>query len=240
MPNGEETTHSAPTASEERLKELLDKKDGELKDLNAQLKLANNGLRVAKRDLEGEKAKTDLTEEKVQVANEAANTANKRVTELEERLKKNNIAEKILNEEKEAQRGLRDFVQQSLSDILAGVDDAAVDARHRQLDGGLKESGFVTPGKVGSVAQRGRDSTVEFDLAVVAGEQLTEDRRKALAKEGKVKLSFMNVIPLGVSVEARAAVRTERRSEERRELTRHNRIRFSVPVTFARLDDPTE
>ena len=289
MPNGEETTPTAKTSTEERLHELLERKDRELSELKGkledtksdlraterdlratkgdleaeegkttnakkalselkeQLEDAKSGLRATERDLratkgdlEAEEGKTTNAKKALEEQEKVAQTAQERADDLEAQLNEAKNSVSIFEEEKEARRGLSEFVEQSISDILAGVDNAAVEARRRQLDGSLKESGFITPGSVGSIAQRGRDSNVEFDLAVVAGEQHTEEQGDGTNSEVKTRVSFMNVIPLGFSAEARRELRKERRSEERRNLTRHNRIRFSVPVTFACLDDPME
>ena len=173
-------------------------------------------------------------------AREKIETAEKAAQEAGKRLRDDCARKTLIEAERKARRRLRDFVQQSLSDILAGVDDAAVYARHRQLDGGLKDSGFITPGRIGSLTASGRESTVEFDLAIVAGEQVTDHKRESQDRGVEAKVSFMDVIPLGFSAEARSGVRSEKHSEERSEVSRHNRVRFTVPVTFASLDDPAE
>ncbi len=240
MPNENETARTAPADTEARLNELLQAKDGKLAELRAQLANAEAAQQNAEQKFHDEKARANRAVEKAHQAQQDARTATSRAKNLKTKLENANIAETILEEEKNARGRLREFVQQSISEILAGVDDAAVDARHRQLDGGLSESGFITPGRVGSIAGKTRDWAVEFDLAVVAGKQQTDGKTTGTDKQASAKISFMDVIPLGLSAEARLAVRNEQRSEEHRELTRHNRIRFSVPITFASLDDPTE
>ena len=247
MPDGEEPGANARTDTEARLKELLRLKDEllqskteEVDSLRAKLLDAETAKESVQQELRDEKSRTNRAVDEATSARREAKSATVRADEYKTDLEKDNSFKRLLAAELEARRGLRDFVQQSLSDILAGVDDAAVDARDRQLDGGLKESGFITPGGVGFPSGTGRDSVVDFDLAVVAGTREVKGQTDGQESEVKAKISFMDVIPLGFSAEARSSARSERRSENSSDLTRHNRIRFSVPVTFASLDDPAE
>ena len=260
MPNGEEPGADAPTDKETLLQEQLRSKNEQLESKDELLRAKDEQLRSeaaqvdrlrgkldaaetardsARQELGVEKARAEEAGNARRAAEEKAASAREEAGKYKARLDADNSAKRLLEAEQDARRGLRDFVQQSLTDILAGVDAAAMDARERQLDGGLEESGFMTPGRVGFPSGSGRDSIVEFDLAVVAGKQRIDEETGSEEAEAKAKVSFMDVIPLGFSAEARAGVRSERRSEERSDLTRHNRIRFSVPVTFASLDDPT-
>ena len=183
-------------------------------------------------------------EELVAEANDAKKAAEERLTEAqreakraEEELKKDNAANTLLKAAHAAQRGLYDFVRDSLSDILSGVDAAAAEGRCRQLEEGLGESGFVSPGSVGAPVGGSRESVVEFDVAVIAGNQQMSGKETDVGGNVQVKAK-MSVLPLGL--EAGVSARRETRSEDRSELSHHNRIRFSVPVVFASHGDPVE
>ena len=230
-------------------------KDDEVDGLREELKAAQAASETAKQALVQEKSRADRAVEEAGKARQAAEeeAANARKDAREEvaqarkdadaaqaSLDADNSNKRLLEAELKGQSGLSEFVRQSLSDILAGVDHAAVEARSRQMEGGLKESGFTTPGRVGFPSGSGRDSMVDFDLAVVAGTQTKTGDTDKEETEAGARIDFMKVIALPFSVEARRRVQRERSSEESREQTHHNRIRFSVPVTFASLDDPTE
>ena len=202
--------------------------------------------RVAEVQREATRAREEATKAKEEVAKakEEAAKAKAKTTKAEEEatkataeLKKDNAANTLLKAAHAAQRGLYDFVRDSLSDILSGVDAAAADARCRQLEECLDESGFVSPGSVGAPVGGSRESVVEFDVAVIAGNQQTLG--KASGVEGNLQVKAkMSVLPLGL--EAGVSGRRETRSEDRSELSHHNRIRFSVPVVFASHGDPVE
>ena len=91
-------------------------------------------------------------------------------------LEQNNVALKRVEEEKAARRGLYDFVRESLSDILRGVDGAAAEAQTRQVEDGLAQSGFVSLGSIGNGAGPDRESLVEFDVAVIVESSLPRRR----------------------------------------------------------------
>lgn len=105
---------------------------------------------------------------------------------------------------------LKDFVTQSLVDILEGIKDAQ-----------QKEVGcFVSPSSIGNHnfpenrrvenSQRIQSTVVEFDVAISAE---TED-------EGQAKVGFINVISgsLGAKLNTKE--------------TNVSRIKFSVPIIF--------
>lgn len=237
MPNREETNRSATTQEQES----PDPREGEFNRLRQELAEANAARQTAERQLGVERARADSEEARaIQTAQKAAKKAAEAAQAAKDSLEKNHAAKDFLVAEQQARGRLRDFVQQSLSDILAGVDDAAVAARHRQLESGLQESGFITPGRVGSLPAAGRESTVEFDVAVVAGKQVSDHQKEGEEQGIGAKISFMDVIPLGFTAEASSRIRSERHSNERSDISRHNRVRFAVPVTFASLDEPAE
>lgn len=229
MSSRDEIVGNAPVEDQQS----LHTKEAELDTLRQELATLKVAVHTAEQQVKEEEARAKTAEAKVA-------TAEKKAQEATRLLEDDGARKRFLQEEKKARRRLRDFVQQSLSDILMGVDGAAVHARHRELDEGLKDSGFITPSRIGSNAASGRESVVEFDLAVVAGTQVT-DRQSAGKERGvRARVSFMEVIPLGFSAEARASVRTEKNREERSDVSHHNRVRFTVPVTFASLDEPVE
>ncbi len=215
MSNGEETGRQEPMESQEP----PHSREEELKELRRKLKAAETAKKQA--------------EQRFIEQEQSADKAKKKARDARQSLE-------ALTKEQDARRGLREFIQHSLSDILTGADDAAISARDRQLDGGLDESGFITPGKIGSPSAAGRESTVEFDVAVVAGHEATHQKGEGKDRDLKAGVSFMDVIPLGFSVQARSVVRSEKRSEVRRDVNHHNRIRFAVPITFASLEEPEE
>ena len=52
-----------------------------------------------------------------------------------------------------------------------------------------------------------------------------------MSASARAKLSFLKVVPLDLSAEVSGSF--EKSKGERSEVSRHNRIRFSVPVVFA-------
>ena len=175
----------------------------------------------------------------VQRAKDAENKANRakeREKAANEALNEQALADKLFEDAKAARRGLRDFVRDALTDIMLGVDDAATHAGSRKLTDGLSESGLISPSSIGDRPGTNRESLVEFDLAVMAGEQHTDKFEKDSG--ANLKLSLMNVLPLGIS--GQAGWHRKKTSEDRSEVSHHNRIRFSVPVVFARGDDSLE
>ena len=177
--------------------------------------------------------RADAAERAAEAANKRAEAANQRAEESLKKLGDQDFARDLLAKEEAARRGLRDFVRESLSDIMSGVDDAAAIASCRRLNDGLEESGLVSPSRVGSVAGRGAETLVEFDVAVVAGEQRMDGRQDSKETGGTVGLSFMKVIPLGFSAKVSRTAARKTTSEDRSEISTHNRIRFTVPIRFA-------
>ena len=186
-----------------------------------------------------EAAEKELADAKVakEAAEKGLTEAQREAVRAKEDLEKDNAANTLLKAAHAAQRGLYDFVRDSLSDILTGVDAAAAEARCRQLEEGLGESGFISPSSVGAPVGGSRESVVEFDVAVVAGNQQMSGRETDVGGNVQVKAK-MSVLPLGL--EAGLSARRETRSEDRSELSHHNRIRFSVPVVLASHGDPVE
>ncbi len=226
-----------------RLQDLQESEDRRVTEA-AEAAAADDARKAAEKLAADAKVAKEAAEERLADANDAKKAAEKRLTEAQreatrakEELKKDNAANTLLKAAHAAQRGLYDFVRDSLSDILSGVDAAAADARCRQLEECLDESGFVSPGSVGAPVGGSRESVVEFDVAVIAGNQQTLG--KASGVEGNLQVKAkMSVLPLGL--EAGVSGRRETRSEDRSELSHHNRIRFSVPVVFASHGDPVE
>ena len=141
-------------------------------------------------------------------------------------------AERLVKETIESTFGLRDFVEQSLNEILAGVDRAAAAADARALTEGLAASGLVNPSRIGSRSlERDTVSKVEFDVAVATEEQkITEDQRSKGMKAGLA----IKVFNFG------GGVSRETSQETRDAVSASNRIRFSVPVVFASPGESTK
>ena len=184
------------------------------------------GMEAALLEAEKARKKAEKATQQAEAERQRAETA----------IENQQLADKRFDAEQKAIRGLRDFVRDSLSDIMTGVDDAAIVASSRQLTDGLTEGGLVAPSRVGTQVGSTRESLVEFDVAVIGGEQ--QSKKDVKSAEANLKLSLMKVVPLGFS--AGAGRRQTRSSEERSEISRHNRIRFSVPVVFAYQDHPLE
>lgn len=265
MANGDGDDPRGPGQDERerRLREELEAKERQLQRALANVAEALESEKLARAraqdvreaaqdrvaDAEGAAADAEkAAEERVAAARkameDARNEADDRVTEAQneatrakEELEKDNAANTLLKAAHAAQSGLHDFVRDSLSDILGGVDAAAAEARCRQLEEGLDESGFVSPSSVRAPVGGSRESVVEFDVAVIVGNQQMSGEETDVGGDVRVKAK-MSVLPLGL--EAGLSARRETRSEDRSELSHHNRIRFSVPVVFASHGDPVE
>lgn len=124
--------------------------------------------------------------------------------------------------EQKARTSLRGYVANVLSEIAAGVDDAAIHATSRDLTEGMSEGGIISPSRIGLVPGQDTETTVEFDLAIIY--------RQAEKKthEGGLEVSAgISVLGLG------ATGRWATASEQQHSMDQHNRIRFSVPIKFA-------
>lgn len=218
-------------AVERRAKEAeqqLDKANSDLTEANKELADTTRELATAKTN--GSQAKRQLegvTEELDRVKEELADARK----DLRERGRFEKLAEK----EYAARTELRDFVSCSLSDIMRGVDDAALSAVGRHLESGLLEEPMISPSRVGQLVN-GSETLVNFDIAVIASTKETRGDKKTRGLEAGVKVSkVMEVV--GLAGSAGFQMRRESGKEEQSGRTQHHRIRFAVPLIFASQDE---
>ncbi len=146
------------------------------------------------------------------------------------RAEKAEAAENLVAKAMESSLGLTDFVEQSLGEILAGVDRAAAAANARTLTEGLAASGLVSPSRIGTIVGGPGDvALVEFDVAIATERQ---DRNEK-TKEAKGNTSFSIKVFDVAQASAGGAASSERTREQRDAIKSSNRIKFAVPVTFA-------
>ena len=132
--------------------------------------------------------------------------------------------------------GIRDFVRQSLLDIMAGVDDAAAMGKTRELNEGLTDYlPAVTMIGTSSADERASDR-VEFDLAVTVAQSASEQKGKGGTLDASFKVGVMGLGKLHVG----ASGHIERTVGEASSSQRANRLRFSVPIVYAVQDDSAD
>lgn len=193
--------------------------------------------RKAVERMKAAEAARKVAEDEAEAAVKQAQTAQSQEAEAERKLEANNIAVERFKEEQEARRGLQEFVRVALLDVMNGVDDAALEARANQVRGGASESGFAVASRIGRDNGPDRESLVDFDLAVIVGTSKAKGSGEIKDAKGGGKVS-LNVLGLGFSAGASVRSESKKTTEERSEVSQHNRIRFSVPVVFARHGDP--
>ena len=142
---------------------------------------------------------------------------------------------KELEENFKDQPGIKEFVQQTLFDIMQGVDNAATKATCQAAKSGLQAEGFLS-----SVSMIGAPSSaepqvasVEFDLMVTAakGAEGSETERSGFGL-------LLNVVPMILNF---GGVKDKQSTTgESTSTSLANRIRFSVPITYASQSDPLD
>ncbi|MCY4011110.1 MAG: hypothetical protein OXG82_00185 [Gammaproteobacteria bacterium] len=164
--------------------------------------------------------------------------AEKKLGDATEQLRQKSETEKLSEMERAARAGLRDFVRDSLSDIMVGVDEAATLGRARDVGGGLGRSGFVSLSRIGDVVGEGK-TEVQFDLALIANAEEVEKRSKERRAGGEISTGSILQV-LGLTAKVSAGGSSESGAETKDSTSQHNRIRFSVPVVFASQTDKLE
>ena len=124
--------------------------------------------------------------------------------------------------------GVREFVRQSLLDIMEGVDDAAAMGRLRATDDGL-ERFLPAVTMIGGAPAEGRTERVEFDLAVT----VNQTTKKTAGAGGKAEADFkVGVFGVG-KLHVGASGHIERVVAEGATNEQTNRLRFAVPISYA-------
>ena len=144
--------------------------------------------------------------------------------------------EKLLQKQAKSDWGIRDFVRESLLDIMGGVDDAAAKGQTRTLKEGLE--GYLPSVTAIGVASSGDQPAerVEFDIAVT----VMQDEREEIGEDKQVNAGFKIGLPLPfvqLGAEAGASRQWERTQASSNSSEQANRIRFSVPIIYATQDE---
>ena len=166
---------------------------------------------IAERD----KVSTELAELKATLASDAA---------------------RKVNEGEERSLGIREFVRQSLLDIMAGVDDAASVGKTRALNDGLDRF-LPSVTMIGATAAEGSASDrVEFDLAVTVAQSESETAKGGTEVHAGLQVSapWLGKFHVGASGHIER-VTTEASFQEQA-----NRLRFAVPIVYALQGDSAD
>ena len=123
--------------------------------------------------------------------------------------------------------GIRKFVRNTLLDIMGAVDDAAAVAKAVELNDGLVNF-LPSVSAVGSTKSNEKTNQVEFDLVLSVIEEQATDGQMS----GQLKIGVQSLFGAAVSLSTGSS------QSAAREQT--NRIRFSVPVTYAAQNIPGE
>ena len=177
---------------------------------------------------EAEAKRLNAESEKVQAETQKLNAEIKRASQSQ------NLFETASEQMTKGQAGtgIREFVRESLLDIMGAVDDAAAVGKTREFNEGLV--GYLpSVTAIGDASVDNHSSAqVEFDLAVTVIESDSASGDKGAALKIGVPAIF------GVSIAASGYLQSSTGHASEREQT--NRIRFSVPIKYAREHAPIE
>ena len=175
-----------------------------------------------------ESLKKELTEN---VEKSLGKEVAKLVTIAEKRKQDDEKFVKDINNAAKALPGIREFVRETLSQIMYGVDDAAAIGKTRELDEGLV-------GYLPSVSAIGSDTVedhsverVEFDLVVVHSAANAEEKKQS----GNLKV-VANWLPLRLA----ASGQIEQAHSQAVSNESTNRVRFAVPYHIRGSKQPDE
>lgn len=166
----------------------------------------------------------------IEKSNELIDAANTFKDGLTKAKKKKKELEKI-----EGQFGMKEFVQKSLLDIMQGVDNAATKAKCEATKNGLQAEGFLSSVSMIGAPSSGepQTATVEFDLVVTAAKETDSSENKSSG----VGFS-LNVVSMMFGL--RAEHNNQSETSQHNSSSWANRIRFSVPITYASQRDPLD
>ena len=123
--------------------------------------------------------------------------------------------------EGKAGTGIRQFVRKTLIDIMGAVDEAAALAKTQELNEGF-EGYLASASSIGFSATSERGANlVQFDLAVSVVEEKVDGQTLA----GQLKVGVPSVFGAAASISADSSQSVGREQT--------NRIKFSVPISFA-------
>ena len=125
--------------------------------------------------------------------------------------------------------GIRDFVRQSLLDIMAGVDDAAAMGRTRGFTEGLDTFLPAVTSIGGKPEGPPATDRVKFDLAVAVSRSEAKEGTDDVEGKAEFRVGVLGVGKLHVG----ASGRIERVTAEGASSEQTNRLSFAVPITYA-------
>ena len=230
---GGETTReaaAAATAAKERA-------EARLLEAQAAQTEADNARKVAEARTKEAEANTKAAEanikelvaarDKVDAERSAAEA---KLAELKAKIGSTNaeLATKM-NEQADRGLGVRDFVAQSLLEIMAGIDEAAAMGKVRAVDDGV--DGFLPAvTRVGATAlEENVSERVEFDLAVTLSTSASKQGKQGGKATAGLQVRFLDVAKFQVG----ASGHIERVTTEATSQDRSNRLKFSVPIVYA-------
>ena len=235
---------------QEQLRERLDKAEVEKREADARKTKADARQADAKAKLLEMEAAKSAAEKERHKAEKKRHKAEKKKFDLE--IQKAEADGAIVKEERalvdqynkirtdmvEADWGVREFVRESLVNIMQGVNEAAVMGKSHDLKGasGMTEilPSLSAVGAASSAEQQ--TERVEFDLAVTVTRAHDE---KATDSDSKTKRGFMVGVASMFSVEVGEGgeKRIEQVSGHSSSREQASRIRFAVPITYAAQND---
>ena len=215
-----------PPRNDDTLQEALAAKDlAEAQLIGAQKALAEAEAR--KMVAEGDARKLVAERDEAEMARR---TAEKDLAKLQgEIVTGNRKLATDMNEQAERGLGVRQFVRQSLLDIMAGVDDAAAKGKIRAENDGM--DGFLpSVTMIGATTDEGSVSErVEFDLAVTVAESASDATKEGGEVNAGLQVSLFGVAKFQVG----ASGQVERVTNEASSQGRSNRLKFAVPIVYA-------
>lgn len=194
-------------------------------------------LQAEARRIEAEAATSELEKGRLKAETKKYDADVKKIEADKERIAEQRELAKAdtekMEEHAKASTGVRDFVRDSLLDIMAGVDDAAAVGKTRDLTEGLV--GYLpSVTAIGAAASGDHQAErVEFDLAVTVVVAEKEAGSDKLAGE-------LKIAPMFFPVSGGLSGRIERNRELSHSSEFANRIRFSVPIVYATQNDPLD
>ena len=219
-------------AEARRLDAEADKLRAETAGVSAETERAD----VEKEKLRAEAARAKADEKRADAESRKIDADLMKLAAEGQRAAENKEFAESMNEAAEHGPDVRAFVRQSLLDIMAGVDDAAAMGRTRAFNDGL--DGYLPAiTKIGGTHVEGLGTDlVEFDLTVTVTQSGTKQTSGGGKGEGGFRLGVLGFGKLHVGASGHIEHTIGGASSD----VRTNRLRFSVPISYAMQDDPPD
>ena len=218
--------HNAKAAKDEAEARERDAKAAKDKAEAKRLKIDSKRSKLENDKFKAETKKIKLDVKRAEAARDLIEGHQQR---LQERHEKN-------GEQPKSVWGIRDFVRDSLLDIMGGVDDAAAKGQTRALKDRLDDY-LPSVTAIGAVSSgEPQAERVEFDIAVT----VVHDERQEASKGGQVNAGLKIALPISsalLSLGAGGSRHWDSTQASSNSSEQANRIRFSVPIIYATQDE---